>query len=121
MDISKYLENVKTILKTRHVYLCNNFLNQISEIFSSDYQKNIVRYEAVRRAAGAGRRMSDCAPFPRHEPGGRASRARRRLSFCHNANKWTDKNIEYESIFNLGTLFFLGSIGGVSGFNETSN
>ena len=64
---------------TPSTYTLKMAISSSSETADSDQELD--KYQAVRRAAGAGRRMSDCAPGPC--PRSQGAQARRRLSACH--------------------------------------
>ena len=64
---------------TPSTYTLKMAISSSSETADSDQELD--KYQAVRRAAGAGRRMSDCAPGPC--PRSQGCQGRRRLSVCH--------------------------------------
>ncbi len=73
---------------TPSTYTLKMAVSSSSETADSDQELD--KYQAVRRAAGAGRRMSDCALGPRHQP----ALTRRRLSVSHQPGEWGDQRPE---------------------------
>ena len=63
---------------------------------TADSDQELDKYQAVRRAAGAGRRMSDIAPGPPGHLGHLAPPTRRRLSICGQggAAEWSERGAE---------------------------